>query len=152
MAVGISIGATFGKMVSSLVEDILRPLSGLLPGRVDFSSLFLTLSGASYPYAALTMSEYIFSARSLLQETARSPLDGVRPARYEQTRLRGNSPSGGWKMVTRSAVACMQNSTLVGERLRQLTVGGGGRWSRGVRSHACAAWHSLACSWQTVRW
>jgi large conductance mechanosensitive channel len=49
MAVGIIIGAAFGKIVSSLVEDILMPPIGLLLGKVDFSSLFLNLSGQSYP-------------------------------------------------------------------------------------------------------
>ena len=43
MAVGIIIGAAFGKMVSSLVSDILMPPLGFLLGKVDFSSLFLVL-------------------------------------------------------------------------------------------------------------
>jgi len=49
MAVGIIIGAAFGKIVSSLVEDLLMPPIGLLLGKVDFSSLFVNLSGQSYP-------------------------------------------------------------------------------------------------------
>jgi large conductance mechanosensitive channel len=49
MAVGIIIGAAFGKIVSSLVEDLLMPPIGLLLGKVDFSSLFINLSGQSYP-------------------------------------------------------------------------------------------------------
>jgi large conductance mechanosensitive channel len=55
MAVGIIIGAAFGKIVSSLVEDILMPPIGLLLGSVDFSSLFLNLnlSGESYPSVAV---------------------------------------------------------------------------------------------------
>jgi len=48
MAVGIIIGAAFGKIVSSFVNDILMPPIGLLLGKVDFSSLFLNLSGKSY--------------------------------------------------------------------------------------------------------
>ncbi len=48
MAVGIIIGAAFGKIVSSLVNDIIMPPIGLLLGRVDFSNLFLNLSGAHY--------------------------------------------------------------------------------------------------------
>lgn len=48
MAVGIIIGAAFGKIVSSFVNDILMPPIGLLLGRVDFSSLFLNLSGKPY--------------------------------------------------------------------------------------------------------
>ena len=48
MAVGIIIGAAFGKIVSSLVSDILMPPIGLLLGNVDFSNLFVNLSGKSY--------------------------------------------------------------------------------------------------------
>ena len=49
MAVGIIIGGAFGKIVSSLVEDVLMPPIGMLMGGVDFTSLYLNLSGGSYP-------------------------------------------------------------------------------------------------------
>jgi large conductance mechanosensitive channel len=50
MAVGIVIGAAFGTIVKSFVDDILMPPIGLLLGRVDFSSLFITLrEGAKAP-------------------------------------------------------------------------------------------------------
>ncbi len=52
MAVGIIIGAAFGKIVSSLVEDVIMPPIGLLLGKVDFSNLFLNLSGQPYPSLA----------------------------------------------------------------------------------------------------
>ena len=48
MAVGIVIGAAFGKIVSSFVADILMPPIGLLLGNVDFSELYLNLTGTSY--------------------------------------------------------------------------------------------------------
>jgi large conductance mechanosensitive channel len=48
LAVGIIIGAAFGKIVSSLVNDIIMPPIGLLLGRVDFSNLFINLSGQTY--------------------------------------------------------------------------------------------------------
>jgi large conductance mechanosensitive channel len=48
MAVGIVVGGAFGKIVSSLVNDILMPPIGLLMGRVDFSTLFIDLSGKGY--------------------------------------------------------------------------------------------------------
>lgn len=48
LAVGIIIGAAFGKIVSSLVEDIIMPPIGLLLGKVDFSSLFISLTGIHY--------------------------------------------------------------------------------------------------------
>ena len=44
MAVGVIIGGAFGKIVSSMVSDILMPPIGLLMGKVDFSSLFIPLS------------------------------------------------------------------------------------------------------------
>jgi large conductance mechanosensitive channel len=48
LAVGIVIGAAFGTVVKSFVDDILMPPIGLLTGGVDFSELFVSLSGASY--------------------------------------------------------------------------------------------------------
>jgi large conductance mechanosensitive channel len=48
MAVGIIIGAAFGKIITSLVSDVIMPPIGLVLGRVDFSSLFLNLSGTHY--------------------------------------------------------------------------------------------------------
>ena len=48
MAVGIIIGGAFGKIVSSLVNDIIMPPIGLLIGKVDFSNLFIDLSGQGY--------------------------------------------------------------------------------------------------------
>lgn len=52
LAVGIIIGAAFGKIVSSFVADILMPPIGLLLGGVDFTNLFLTLRGQVYPTLA----------------------------------------------------------------------------------------------------
>jgi large conductance mechanosensitive channel len=48
MAVGIIIGGAFGKIIASLVEDVLMPPIGLLLGKVDFAGLFLNLSGQEY--------------------------------------------------------------------------------------------------------
>ncbi len=47
LAVGIIIGAAFGKIVSSLVNDVLMPPIGMLIGGVDFSNLTLTLKSAA---------------------------------------------------------------------------------------------------------
>src|ERR1041385_8278862 len=52
LAVGVIIGAAFGKIVTSLVNDILMPPIGLLIGRVDFKELFINLSGKAYATAA----------------------------------------------------------------------------------------------------
>ena len=48
LAVAVIIGAAFGAIVTSLVNDILMPPIGLLMGGVDFSNLFVNLSGGSY--------------------------------------------------------------------------------------------------------
>jgi len=45
LAVGVIIGAAFGKIVSSLVNNLMMPIIGLLLGRVDFSNLYLVLNG-----------------------------------------------------------------------------------------------------------
>jgi large conductance mechanosensitive channel len=48
MAVGIIIGAAFGKVVSSLVKDVIMPPIGRLLGNVDFTGLFVNLGAQSY--------------------------------------------------------------------------------------------------------
>jgi large conductance mechanosensitive channel len=48
MAVGVIIGGAFGKIVASMVSDIIMPPIGLLLGKVDFSSLFINMSGKVY--------------------------------------------------------------------------------------------------------
>jgi large conductance mechanosensitive channel len=48
LAVGVIIGAAFGKIVSSLVNDILMPPIGLLLGKVDFSNLYISLTGEKF--------------------------------------------------------------------------------------------------------
>ncbi len=52
LAVGIVIGAAFGAIVNSLVNDIIMPPIGLVTGNVDFSDLFINLSGQDYPSLA----------------------------------------------------------------------------------------------------
>ena len=55
MAVGIIIGAAFGKIVSSLVKDVIMPPIGKLMGGVDFSNLFINLSDV--PYESLKLAQ-----------------------------------------------------------------------------------------------
>ncbi len=52
LAVAVIIGGAFGKIVTSFVNDIIMPPIGLILGRVDFSSLYLDLSGTTYPSLA----------------------------------------------------------------------------------------------------
>jgi len=60
MAVGVVIGAAFGKIVSSFVSDIIMPPIGMLMGKVDFSSLVLTLKKASDGADAVTINYGVF--------------------------------------------------------------------------------------------
>jgi large conductance mechanosensitive channel len=56
LAVGVIIGGAFGKIVSSLVSDIIMPPVGLLLKGVDFSNLFVSLTGQSYATLAAAQS------------------------------------------------------------------------------------------------
>ncbi|HEY4543820.1 MAG TPA: large conductance mechanosensitive channel protein MscL [Tissierellaceae bacterium] len=48
LAVGVVVGGAFGKIVSSLVEDIIMPLVSLLVGGIDFNNMFISLDGSNY--------------------------------------------------------------------------------------------------------
>jgi large conductance mechanosensitive channel len=59
MAVGIIIGAAFGKIVDSLVKDVIMPPIGLLLGQVDFSNLFVVLKQGAQagPYLSVDVAQ-----------------------------------------------------------------------------------------------
>ncbi len=52
LAIAVVIGTAFGKIVSSLVDDIIMPLVSVITGKIDFSNLFIALNGAAYPTLA----------------------------------------------------------------------------------------------------
>lgn len=52
LAAALVLGLAFGRIITSFVSDVLMPPIGLLLGKVDFSNLFVSLSGASYPSLA----------------------------------------------------------------------------------------------------
>jgi large conductance mechanosensitive channel len=52
LAVGVVIGAAFGKIIASLVDDVIMPPIGRLLGNVDFANLFINLSGKDFPSVA----------------------------------------------------------------------------------------------------
>jgi large conductance mechanosensitive channel len=58
LAVGVIIGAAFGKIVASLVEDVLMPPIGQLVGKVDFSKLFISLNHKSYETLELAKTDH----------------------------------------------------------------------------------------------
>ena len=60
MAVGVIIGGAFGKIVSSLVENILMPLIGILLGGVNFSDLSATVGNAEVKYGVFLQSVFDF--------------------------------------------------------------------------------------------
>jgi large conductance mechanosensitive channel len=57
LAVGVIIGAAFGKVVTSIVNDLVMPLVGLLLGKVKFNDLFISLNGKSYTTLGEAMKE-----------------------------------------------------------------------------------------------
>ena len=48
LAVGVIIGASFGKIVTSLTDDIIMPIIGLALGKIDFANLFIAVNGQTY--------------------------------------------------------------------------------------------------------
>lgn len=48
LAVGVIIGAAFGKIVTSLTDDVIMPIVGLALGKVDFANLFISMNGQHY--------------------------------------------------------------------------------------------------------
>ncbi|MBI4835094.1 MAG: large conductance mechanosensitive channel protein MscL [Planctomycetes bacterium] len=57
MAIGIIIGASFGKIITSIVNDVLMPPIGMLLGKMDFSNLFVVLSGDTAGKAINTVAD-----------------------------------------------------------------------------------------------
>ena len=58
LAVAVIIGGAFGKIVTSFVNDVILPPVGLLLGNVDFSNLYVSLSGAEYASLAEALSAH----------------------------------------------------------------------------------------------
>ncbi len=69
LAVGVIIGAAFGKIVSSLVEDVIMPPIGRLLGHVDFSGLFINLGDKSYE--TLAAAKIAFAVFLVVQQVNR---------------------------------------------------------------------------------
>jgi large conductance mechanosensitive channel len=59
LAVGIIIGAAFGKIITSLVNDIIMPVISLITGKIDFANLFIALDGHIYTTLDLAKSKGI---------------------------------------------------------------------------------------------
>ena len=57
LAIGVIIGAAFGKIVTSMVNDLLMPVISLATGKIDFSSLFVSLNGKDYATLALAKAD-----------------------------------------------------------------------------------------------
>jgi len=63
MAIGVILGASFGKIVASLTNDVILPPIGLLLGKLDFSNLFINLGGGEYK----TLAEAVAAGVPLLK-------------------------------------------------------------------------------------
>ncbi|MBP1990261.1 large conductance mechanosensitive channel protein MscL [Paenibacillus eucommiae] len=57
LAVGVIIGGAFGKVVTSIVNDLIMPPIGLILGKVDFKNLFISLNGTKYDTIAAAQAE-----------------------------------------------------------------------------------------------
>lgn len=108
MAVGIIIGAAFGKIVSSLVKDVITPPLGLLLGGVDFTGLKVTLKAASEGVEEITLNYGLFlqtvfdflivavaifavikMINSLRKEEEQAPVQEAAPVASEEVKLLG---------------------------------------------------------------
>jgi len=71
MAVGVIIGGAFGKIVSSLVDDIIMPLVGKVTGGTDFTNLMVSLDGSNYKTlaAAKEAGAAVFAYGNFIQTT-----------------------------------------------------------------------------------
>ena len=91
LAVGVIIGAAFGKIVSSLVEDLIMPLVGVIIGGFDFKNLFLQAGAAKITYGKfiqtcvdfVIITASIFVAVKLINHFRRKAETGA-PPRQEQ--------------------------------------------------------------------
>ena len=101
MAVGVIIGAAFGKIVTSLVNDMLMPVVGIFLGGVDFSTLSFTIGEAQVKYGAFiqTIIDFIIIAFTIFivvklferlkrkEEVAEAPAESTPPAPKEEVVL-----------------------------------------------------------------
>ncbi len=90
LAVAVVIGGAFGKIVASLVNDLLMPLIGLLMGRVNFSELAWTVGGASVRWGAFaqTVIDFLIIAFAIFwivkaANAMRKPAPAVEPTTKE---------------------------------------------------------------------
>ena len=95
LAVGVIIGAAFGKIVSSLVDDIIMPLIGLLVGGIDFSNLSIKIKDASVNYGMfiqnvvdfLIVAFCIFIAVRAFNKLTKKEEKKEKPAKSEEVKL-----------------------------------------------------------------
>jgi large conductance mechanosensitive channel len=120
MAVGIVIGAAFGKIVASLVNDVLLPPIGLLLGGVDFSNLFFTLKGESYATLALAQAAGAPTLRYGLFINSVVDFLIVSGAIFlvvkGMNRLRKGEPVEPKKIATKSCLECLSEIPIAAKR------------------------------------
>ena len=84
MAIGVIIGGAFGKIVSSLVNDIIMPLVGVVLGGLDFSSLSIKVGDASIKYGSFIQSVVDFLIIALCIFTMLQILNGLKEKAYKK--------------------------------------------------------------------
>ena len=84
MAVGVIIGGAFGKIVSSLVDDVLMPVIGMLTGGIDFKDLALTVGDANIKYGNFFMIKAINRLIHKREEETKAPPAPPAPSKEEQ--------------------------------------------------------------------
>ena len=86
MAVGVIIGGAFGKIVSSLVDDVLMPLIGTIVGGIDFTSLALTILQNILDFIIVAFSIFLFikGISSLSKKKEEEPAPAPEPSNEEK--------------------------------------------------------------------
>ncbi len=101
LAVAVVIGAAFGKIVSSLVENIITPLIGLIMGGVDFTDLAFTVGDASITYGVFIQSVVDFVIVALVIFVAIKVLNSLqREDEPESGESAPSEPSAEVKLLT----------------------------------------------------
>ena len=127
MGVGIIIGASFGKIVTSFVSDVLTPPLGLLLGRMDFSNLYVNLNLGGPEYASLSEAKAAGAPTLNYGYFLNNVIDFVFVAfalffliRWVN-RLRGPAPEVAPPVPTRECPECLSQVPVAARRCAQCT-------------------------------
>ena len=100
MAVGIIIGAAFGKIVSSLVDNILMPIVGMLIGKINFSDLSITVGEAKITYGVFLQNAFDFMIIAFCIFILIKFINTLKKGKEEETPAAPPAPSQEEKLLT----------------------------------------------------